>query len=435
MGMTTLLRFLLGGRQAIIDVATCRHALWVGGLFVLSAGFAREYNQEDLLHDPWYLVVPLAASLVTSLALFALLALAANFRSTTPLPFLPYYRAFLSLYWMTAPLAWLYALPVENYLSAADSVRVNLSLLGIVSLWRVLLITRCASVLLGSSYLSAFFLVMLFADTLALGALYFSPLPIIDFMGGISHTESESVIIDVALMVGFFGGASWLLWFIGSLFVLGSTNRSWSPLQLEDHSPRKVTYPLWALAFAALIVWGFVLPHSQPPQQLKRLVESDLLNGRIDAALRTMSAHERGEFPPHWDPPPWHGYGQDKPPILRVLQAVDEAETSEWVKDAFLKKFIRQIGGEMTIYYLWDRLDDEEFSGYLQIIRDNPETHDIIRRQRTVLLNVMDRQGEDQKARRKEIHDLLQELGMIIEAESQEAEIPNTTDDDSSNDR
>jgi hypothetical protein len=46
----------------------------------------------------------------------------------------------------------------------------------------------------------------------------------------------------------------------------------------------------------------------------------------------------------------------------------------------------------------------------------------------------MDRQGEDQKARRKEIHDLLQDLGMI-EAESQEAEIPNTTDDDSSNDR
>src|SRR5690606_14448526 len=129
-----------------------------------------------------------------------------------------------SLYWMTALLAWLYALPVENFLDSADAVRVNLSLLALVSLWRVLLITRATVVLLGASFWAAFFLVMLFADTLALVILVFTPLPVFNIMGGIPLTESEQVIRDIACNVQFFGGVSWLIWFIGSLVVLGIKN-------------------------------------------------------------------------------------------------------------------------------------------------------------------------------------------------------------------
>lgn len=337
MGIATLLRFLFGGRQAIIDVATCQGTLWVGALFVLSAGFAREYNQEDLLRDPWYVLIPLVASLATSFVLFALLALAASNRAATPVPFFPYYRAFLSLYWMTAPLAWLYALPVENYLSAADSVRVNLSLLGIVSLWRVLLIARSASVLLGSSYLAAFFLVMFFADTLALGALYFSPLPIINVLGGISHTESESVIIDAALMVGFFGGITWLVWLIATMVILGSKGK-WTPLEIDSDHRNRISKPLWALAIASLLIWVMVLPLTQPAQQVRRQAESDLLNDRVEAGLRLMSAHERGDFPPHWDPPPWHGYGQNEPHMADVINLLQNDQAAEWVVKIYSDK-------------------------------------------------------------------------------------------------
>ena len=115
----------------------------------------------------------------------------------------PVWRSILAVFWMTAPLAWLYALPVETYLDAADSVRANLSLLALVSLWRVLLISRCASVLFGSSFLSAIFLVMLFADTLALVILFLTPLPVFNIMGGIPLTESERVIRGVACDVQF----------------------------------------------------------------------------------------------------------------------------------------------------------------------------------------------------------------------------------------
>jgi hypothetical protein len=43
----TLFRYLTGDRQAILELAADRHALWIGLLFVLSAGFAREVIRPD----------------------------------------------------------------------------------------------------------------------------------------------------------------------------------------------------------------------------------------------------------------------------------------------------------------------------------------------------------------------------------------------------
>ena len=48
----TLIRFLMGKRSAILDVAASPYALVLGGVLVLSAGFAREYDGEDLLQEP-----------------------------------------------------------------------------------------------------------------------------------------------------------------------------------------------------------------------------------------------------------------------------------------------------------------------------------------------------------------------------------------------
>ena len=72
MEIRTLLRYLIGDREAILTIARSRHALWIGFLFVLSAAFARDYDGEDLLHEPWHLLLPLVASLGSSLVLFTL---------------------------------------------------------------------------------------------------------------------------------------------------------------------------------------------------------------------------------------------------------------------------------------------------------------------------------------------------------------------------
>ena len=154
MGATTLFWCLIGQRRAILRVAETRYAVWVGLLLVISAGLARDYDREDLWHEPWNLLPPIGASLVSSFLLFSML-----WRSTVRAErlqegssFLRAYRVFLGLFWMTAPMAWLYALPVERFLSEVDATRVNLLLLGIVATWRVILMNRMASILFGGGF-------------------------------------------------------------------------------------------------------------------------------------------------------------------------------------------------------------------------------------------------------------------------------------------
>ena len=53
MTIRTLLRYLVGDHQAILDLAATRWTLVVGFLFVLSAGFAHEYDGQDLRREPW----------------------------------------------------------------------------------------------------------------------------------------------------------------------------------------------------------------------------------------------------------------------------------------------------------------------------------------------------------------------------------------------
>ena len=114
MSISTLLRFLVGERQAILRIAETPAAVGFGLLLVLSAAFAREYDGEDLMHAPWHLVLPAAASLITSALLFSLVRLV-SWRTRPEWSAVPgAYRSFLGVYWMTAPLAWLYAIPVER---------------------------------------------------------------------------------------------------------------------------------------------------------------------------------------------------------------------------------------------------------------------------------------------------------------------------------
>src|SRR5688572_21713035 len=124
--MATLLRFLVGDRGAILRLAGDRATLWVGLLFVFAAGLARDYDGADLMREPWWLVVPVAASLGVSLLLFA--GVHASIRrgaakaGTVAPGFWTAYRVFLGLFWMTAPLALLYAIPYERFLTPAGAV-------------------------------------------------------------------------------------------------------------------------------------------------------------------------------------------------------------------------------------------------------------------------------------------------------------------------
>lgn len=373
--------FLLD-RQAIHEIAGCRQAVWLGLVFVLSAGFAREYDGEDLLAEPWHLALPLVASLATSFVLFAFVWSLDRGWNREEQPFKEAYRSFLGLYWMTAPLAWLYAIPVERFLSPAEAVRANLWLLAIVAAWRVILMIRVVSTLFQFSIWRAMFPVLLFADSLAVVILFLTPLPVFSLMGGIRLSESEQIIQATAFTVGFIGVVSWPVWLIGTVVVGAKPLEPRSPHETPPTSPKSASRLLWGLGIVSVGEWVFILPFTQPEQQLRRDVEELLHAGEIEPALELMSAHERVNFPPHWDPPPRVGYGETTPELLEVLEALVATEAKPWVEERYWEKFEYRIGRGYGLHNYWRYLDQEEWDRHLRVLEQLPKDSPILADQR-----------------------------------------------------
>jgi hypothetical protein len=334
---STLPLYLVGSRRAIIEIAETRAALWVGLLFVLSAGFAREYDGADLLHEPWHLALPLAASLGTSLVLYTLVFIAARNRGRQELSFFDGDRTLLTFYWWTAPLAWLYAIPVERFMSDGDATIANLWLLAAVSVWRVLLITRALSVWLSASFIGMFFIVMFFSDSVAVLIAFISPRPIFNVMGGVRLSEPDRVVLDAMLTVMFVGGLSWFVWLIAACVVIGKRTPSWR-LATSLVAERRVSRLLWAVAALFLVIGIGVLPFGQPQQRHRWQVEQLLHRGDLAAAVQYAAAHSREDFPPVWDPPPRLGYGEELPRTIDVLAAIERQRSAPWFRGLYVAK-------------------------------------------------------------------------------------------------
>lgn len=322
--------------------------MWVGLAFVLAAGFAREYDGEDLLREPWHLALPLVASLVTSFVLYLLLRTVGcppeGAGKRSPVHYFDGYPALLRLYWWTAPLALLYAIPVEHMMGPADAARTNLMLLGLVASWRVLLITRAVSATWNVSFGAVLFPVMLFADAVALLMMALVPLPVVSFMGGIRLTETESIISSTTSTVKTLGILTFPLWAIGTAVVSRSLGRSGLAhrhgLPAQPASAR-ISRPLAVFSGLALAVWLVVLPITQPAQQRRRDVEAALESGQFSEAVRLVRDRDIHDFPPHWDPPPRPGYGERNPDPLAVLHVARDEGAPAWFIRAYEAK-VRQ---------------------------------------------------------------------------------------------
>jgi hypothetical protein len=335
--------YLIGSRRAILRIAESRHTLWVGLLFVLSAGFAREYDGADLLHEPWHLALPLVASLGTSIVLYVLVFMAARNRGVMELTFWEGYRTLLTFYWWTAPLAWLYAIPVERLMPPGDATAANLWLLAIVSVWRVLLISRALTVWLGAGFFGMLFIVIFFADSVAVLLAFLSPKPIFNIMGGVRLSEPDRVVLDAMLTMMFLGGMSWLVWLAAAVAVISKRKPPWGlSKSLVD---RRVSKPLWAVAAVFLVVGIAILPIGQPEQQHRWQIEQVLHGADLDAAVQYAADHSRNDFPPVWDAPPRLGYDEDTPRVIDVIAAIDRHPTPPWFRDIYVEKLSQDPRG------------------------------------------------------------------------------------------
>lgn len=304
--LSTPWMFLLGSRRAVLDAAAgWRAALLVGALLVLSAGLARNYDGEDLRSEPWWLLGPFAASVLTSLALFGLYKFLAWTKGTT----LPtrLYVPFLGLYWLTAPLAWLYGVPYEKFLSPVGAVWANAATLAVVAAWRVLLMARVAQVLLGSSFLAAVVIDLWFGIAAIWLASLLGPKPVLDVMGGLRLSEVENARADLVFGTIFWG---FLALIVMSIPALLAAKLMKLPM-LADVTRFGVAFRPglargrrgWAaasIAALAVLAWAPALAVEQPRQRIAWQVERALDEQRFSDAAALLADASRDRLPAGW---------------------------------------------------------------------------------------------------------------------------------------
>ncbi len=322
-GLVTLAKFLGGDRQAIITIASSRLAFWIGALFVLAAGFAREYDGESLWDVPWHLAIPLGASLVAATTLYLLVCVTAAIRQQPPVRFFPGWYRFVGLFWMTAPIAFLYAVPYERLFTEVAAVQANLWTLALVALWRVALMARVIQVVFHWYPVSSGIITVLFANVVAVIVAVSVEFPVsfIAVMGGVRYTATENLLSAVGMMIQLtsFGLLPFVL--VAALGMCISRHKL-KPLLTELNQPVETSPLLLATACAALLIWLPVLPVTQREQQLRYQVEIRMMSGRIDEGLAILGKHSPDEFPPHWSPPPHVVYPVVRPPLKEVLLAL-----------------------------------------------------------------------------------------------------------------
>lgn len=348
MNATTLPAYLIGSRRAILDIAASKWSIWIGVIFVLSAGLAREYDGEDLLHEPWHALRPLGASLASGTLLFFLVYRAAVLKSTADNPppgFYTSWKRFMGLFWLTAPMAWLYAVPYERFMSPVDAVEFNLWTLAAVALWRVLLMTRVIHVVCGIRHIYAFFLVMVFADAVVFAVVTLVPTPVIDIMSGIRQSERDALLASVTFMVTIYSVLTAPLWIIGALVSAGLLRPNWPslPEKTEADPPRG----LLILAGLSIVAFVPLLVVSQPEQINRREVEHLFARGEIAEAFAEMSSHTIDDYPPQWEPPPKVGYGESSPSTAELRDAMIQHWPADWVATLYLDKIDRKLQQEV----------------------------------------------------------------------------------------
>ena len=373
MNVSTLPRYLVGSREAILKVAGSRWSWLIGMIFVLSAGLAREYDGEDLVHEPWHALRPLGASLVTGSLLFLIVHWVAVARSglQTPPPFFKSWRTFLGLFWMTAPMAWLYAIPYERWMSPVDAITFNLWTLAVVAIWRVVLMIRVVCVVYGFRLLSSTALMLLFADIVLFAFVAMAPKPVIDVMGGIRHSERDALIANITfttLALSVLAGPV--------VFVCASIAASLSRpkfAELTDVATGKLPRGLLWLAIGSVLAFTPLLILSQPEQMNRRSAERMLKSGQVAEALALMSAEGQDAFPPQWDPPPQIGFRETEPSLADIRDAILADPPADWVTAIYVGKISRRLQTDAATY--WARSWEEI---YLAL---EPDPADIIRLQ------------------------------------------------------
>jgi hypothetical protein len=281
----TLVQFLLGSRPAILALASRKDTFWLGLALIVSAGFVREYNRSDLILNPWLVGLPFAAAVGFTLVLFAVVEIVARQRGAAGRHYWARYTVFLSLFWMTAPLAWVFIMPVELLMSPDHAAIINLWLLGILTVWRMFLISRILAVLFvphanETMFTGTFLAVMLVVDTLYL--CNFRGDRLVMMVGNDSVTPIAAfIVIQLMSVISILGVITWPVWLVGTLAVALWNGPRWSWTVRSQPSHRPVSSGVKLLVATSVLIWAVLLPITQSRHQRIEINDQAFQNQKV----------------------------------------------------------------------------------------------------------------------------------------------------------
>ena len=329
------IRFLLGRADTIDRLARDPAAPWVGMALALLAGIPREYDQESLLHSPGLFLLPVLASSVLGLLYFGLLhgyGLQSTQRGAWQ---------FLGLIWATAPLAWLYGIPVEKFLDPLNAARANVALLAVVGTWRVLLFARVVQVLSGLRYSVVLAQFLFLASIPILLSAPFRTIPLVGLMSGVLRTPAMEFLLRAQ---NFTTNAAFYTFVIclGSLWM--SRHLTWS-LPAPHPTPGKP----WGLLVSLSVLGAELLAWTQPSLIRFENVRQHPNFQPGPGALRFLA-----DLGPEGIPPthslPFTGGDLRHSGVDEMVGALEES-TPVWLREAYLRDYALKLGHDQFHHY------------------------------------------------------------------------------------
>jgi hypothetical protein len=282
--------YLFGHEESIRKLARSDRVIYVAAFFVLIAGICREYDQEYIFARPEIFVFPFVASLVLCLLLRSMSQF--YFRLNNNPQSLGDFRIFLSLFWLTAPGAWIYALPVELLFDSLTALKVNLWMLALVASWRVWLFTRVMKVVTGVNILPAIFAV---GSPVILFASFSTVLNnMLTVMSGGSYSEEQKLLLSVNSFAAFVSMLATLP-LLGLYFYHSTRQRTFTAFEEQERIPLS-THLKWS-CFLLIII--SVVMMINPQIQLGRLLKfkSIVAEKKYSEAVEYANQFELNEFP------------------------------------------------------------------------------------------------------------------------------------------
>ncbi len=332
-------RFLVGDADTIRRLASRKATFVTGAILVLFTTVARHYDQMWIGENPvvWF-IGPLLFSLVSGTWLFMVVYLG-YMRSRWPEA--PEFRKgawnewpdFMGLFWMTAPIGWLYALPVERVLTPVASAWANVALLALVSLWRVALFSRVISVVARVRYLDALTWVLVAISVETFVVLFFGSfgLAVGRAMAGLRYSPVEEVMmgtVNIAMTGAMILGPAALL--------VSAWRRSRIPMgSVARLTPPFPGRPPWLFLGGCAAFWALLALLAQPAVHRSAHLDALVDDRKYPEALEYLRRQRPDRFAPSRPLPP-KGYEFRTTEELAGLLSNLHTNDPAWIQDHLL---------------------------------------------------------------------------------------------------